>query len=113
MWPLVRVSRVTTTGQSCDLAVAAQHLQPPAPPSCPRRGNRTTALATAYLEFLFTDAAQDIAARHLFRPIRASGSGRRFPVLELVSVAELGGWPALQKAHFADGGVFDQIFSQR
>jgi sulfate/thiosulfate-binding protein len=73
----------------------------------------TTALATAYLEFLFTDEAQDIAARHFLRPIRAVGSGSRFPMVELVSVADLGGWPALQKTHFADGGVFDQIFLPR
>jgi sulfate transport system substrate-binding protein len=73
----------------------------------------TTALATAYLDFLFTDEAQEIGARHFFRPIRPSSSGRRFPAIELVSVGDLGGWPALQKTHFADGGVFDQIFSAR
>jgi sulfate transport system substrate-binding protein len=74
---------------------------------------RNTGLATAYLEFLFTDEAQEIGARHYFRPVRApilAKNAERFPRLEMVSVADLGGWPAVQKKHFADGGVFDQIY---
>jgi sulfate/thiosulfate transport system substrate-binding protein len=74
----------------------------------------TTDLATAYLQFLFTDEAQDIAARHDFRPVRAAAvarAGNRFPQLELLSIEDLGGWTAIQKRHFADGGLFDQIYA--
>ena len=74
----------------------------------------TTEVATAYLKFLYTEEGQEIAARHGLRPTdpkvlhkHAGELGK----LELVSVEELGGWPALQAKHFADGGLFDQIFS--
>ena len=74
----------------------------------------TADVATAYLRFLYTDEGQEIGARHGFRPVDAkvlARHGAQFPKLELVSVAELGGWPAVQARHFADGGVFDGIFS--
>lgn len=70
-------------------------------------------VATAYLRFLFSDEAQEIAARHYFRPVTLAVLAKyadRFPKLELASIAALGGWPPLQKKHFADGGVFDQIY---
>jgi sulfate/thiosulfate-binding protein len=73
----------------------------------------TTAVAAAYLQFLFSDEAQEIAAKHDFRPVTPALLAKyadRFPKLELVSIARLGGWPALQKKHFADGGLFDQIY---
>jgi sulfate/thiosulfate transport system substrate-binding protein len=73
----------------------------------------TVDVATAYLRFLYTDEGQEIGARHGFRPVDAKVLGRHgteFPKLDLVSVEELGGWPAVQARHFADGGVFDKIF---
>jgi sulfate/thiosulfate-binding protein len=74
----------------------------------------TTDLATAYLKFLYTEEGQEIAVRHGFRPtdpkILQKHAGE-FGKLTLVSVDELGGWPSLQAKHFADGGLFDQIFS--
>lgn len=76
----------------------------------------TTAAANAYLQFLYTPQAQAIGARHFFRPVDAkvlAEAGAVFPKLELVSIATLGGWPALQAKHFADGGVFDQIYVKR
>jgi sulfate/thiosulfate-binding protein len=73
----------------------------------------TTAVATDYLRFLFTPEAQEIGAAHFFRPVDPAVLARhadRFPKLRLVPLADLGGWPAVQKKHFADGGVFDQVF---
>ena len=74
----------------------------------------TTPLATAYLQFLFSNDGQEIGARHHLRPTNPSILARhrdQFPRIPLVSVAELGGWTALQTKHFADGGTFDQIYA--
>jgi sulfate transport system substrate-binding protein len=73
--------------------------------------------AQAYLEFLYTPAAQDIAARHFFRPSDPAVLARyvdRFPAIPLARVDEtFGGWARAQQVHFADGGVFDQITGGR
>jgi sulfate/thiosulfate-binding protein len=77
-----------------------------------RRGTR--AVAQAYLEFLYSDAGQEIAARHHYRPILPGVAARHadeFPRVATFTVDELlGGWPAVQAKHFADGGLFDQIY---
>ncbi len=76
-----------------------------------RRG--TTALARAYLEFLYTPAGQEIIARHHYRPRDpdvATRHAAQFPSLNLVSIADFGGWEAAHRAHFADGGSFDRIY---
>jgi sulfate/thiosulfate-binding protein len=73
----------------------------------------TTAVASAYLHFLFEPEAQELGARHFFRPVDPKILAKhadRFPQLRLVPVSDLGGWSAVQKKHFADGGVFDQLF---
>jgi len=72
----------------------------------------TRAAAEAYVNFLYTPQAQEIIAKHHFRPRNAEIAARhpQFKPLPLVAIADLGGWPAVQKAHFADGGVFDQIY---
>jgi sulfate transport system substrate-binding protein len=75
-----------------------------------RRG--TTALAKAYLSFLFTAEAQEIAARHHYRPVDPGVAARHpeFPRISLFTVEELfGGWDKAQAEHFAEGGVFDQV----
>jgi sulfate/thiosulfate transport system substrate-binding protein len=73
----------------------------------------TRPVAQAYLEFLYSEEGQEIAARHHYRPRSASVAARhagRFPPLELFTVDEVfGGWERAQKVHFADGAVFDQI----
>ena len=77
-----------------------------------KRGTR--AVATAYLEFLYTPQAQEIAARRYFRPRNPEVLARhaaRFPVLPMASIADFGGWPAAQAKYFADGGVFAQIYA--
>ena len=76
-----------------------------------RRGTR--ALAQAYLEFLYSPEGQALAAEHYLRPSTPEAVARyadRFPKLELLTIADFGGWAAAQKAHFAEGGVFDQIY---
>lgn len=74
----------------------------------------TKALAEAYVHFLYTPAGQEIAARHYYRPrdekITAKYSAR-FARVQLFTIDQaFGGWQAAQKAHFADGGTFDQIY---
>lgn len=69
----------------------------------------TRDLARAYLEFLYSDEAQAIIARHHFRPRRPSG--QRLPQLHLFTVDEqFGGWQKAHATHFADGGVFDRMY---
>jgi sulfate/thiosulfate transport system substrate-binding protein len=72
----------------------------------------TRAVAQAYLEYLYSDAGQEVAARHHFRP-RSPGVAARhqadFPHLELFDVGQFGGWSKAQKTHFDESGVFDQI----
>jgi sulfate transport system substrate-binding protein len=76
-----------------------------------RRG--TTAVARAYLEFLYSDEGQRIIKRHHFRP-RDPALAADFPKVDLVTVDEaFGGWRAAQARHFDDGGVFDQIMQGR
>ena len=74
---------------------------------------RTRPAAEAYLQFLYTGPAQEIAARHYYRPFDAAtlrANAQRFPTIPLVTVdAAFGGWADAQRTHFADGGVFDQI----
>jgi sulfate/thiosulfate-binding protein len=74
----------------------------------------TRAAAEAYLKFLYSDEGQEIGARHHYRPrtptIFARHAGE-FPRLKLISVDEgFGGWQKAHKTHFADGGIFDQIY---
>ena len=77
-----------------------------------RRGTR--AAAEAYLRFLYTPAGQELAAKHYFRPRAPEVAARyaeRFPTIELFTVDQVfGGWLRAQSVHFADGGVFDQIY---
>lgn len=74
----------------------------------------TTAVAQAYLEYLYTDAGQEIVAKHHYRPRNAAVAARstaQFPKLVMFTVDEaFGGWKKAQPEHFADGGTFDQIY---
>ncbi len=77
-----------------------------------QRGTRD--LATAYLEFLWSDEGQKLAVKHYFRPRSEkllAENAAIFPAIQLAKVDEVfGGWAAAQKTHFADGGIFDQIY---
>ena len=70
--------------------------------------------AKAYLEFLYSPEAQELAAKYYFRPLKPESAAKfpgRFPPITLFSVPEtFGTWEAAQEAHFGEGGVFDQIY---
>jgi len=74
----------------------------------------TEAAAKAYLEFLYTPEAQRIAAKHYYRPVDeavAKEFAEQFPSIKLITIDQIfGGWQKAQKTHFADGGIFDQIY---
>ncbi|MGV8898346.1 MAG: sulfate ABC transporter substrate-binding protein [Burkholderiaceae bacterium] len=77
-----------------------------------KRGTRK--LAQAYLEYLYTDEGQEIAAKNYYRPISvkvAKKYASQYPKVKLFTIDDVaGGWTKAQKTHFADGGVFDQIY---
>jgi sulfate transport system substrate-binding protein len=80
-----------------------------------RRGVRKQ--ATAYLQFLYTEPAQEIMAQHFFRP-RSEKVVKKyaasFKPVKLFTVDEVfGGWKAAQKKHFDDGGEFDRIYEAK
>ena len=72
-------------------------------------------LAKDYIDFLYTPEGQAIIFKNYYRGWDTSKADpadvARFPKLELVDIAALGGWAAVQEKHFADGGIFDQIFT--
>jgi sulfate/thiosulfate-binding protein len=74
----------------------------------------TKAEAQAYLEYFYTEAGQEIAARHFYRPRMASVLAKyaaQFPKINLVTIDDVfGGWKKAQATHFADGALFDQIY---
>ena len=74
----------------------------------------TRAAAQAYLEYLYTPEGQEIVARHFYRPRLASVAAKyasQFPRVKLFTIDEaFGGWTKAQKTHFADGGMFDQLY---
>jgi len=77
-----------------------------------KRGTRT--VAQAYLEYLYSNEGQEIAGKNYYRPVdpRAlSKYAAQFPTVDMFTIDEVfGGWQKAQKTHFADGGVFDQIY---
>lgn len=76
-----------------------------------RKGTRK--VAEAYLTYLYTPEGQELVAKHYYRPRLpqlAQKYADRFPKLALFDITKFGGWTNAQKTHFADGGVFDQIY---
>lgn len=77
----------------------------------------TRAVAQAYLEYLYTPEGQEIAAKNFYRPTDAKIAKKyekRFPKLKLITIDKVfGGWTKTQKDHFADGGIFDQIYGKK
>ena len=74
----------------------------------------TVEVARAYLDYLYSDEGQEIAAKNFYRPRNEAIAAKyadNFSQLKLVTVdQEFGGWTKAQQTHFADGGIFDQIF---
>lgn len=79
--------------------------------------NQTEKVSRAYLEYLYSDEGQDIAGRHFYRPTSpklAQKYESKFPKLDLFTIdAVFGGWTNAQKTHFAAGGVFEQIYTNK
>jgi sulfate/thiosulfate-binding protein len=77
-----------------------------------KRGTRK--IAEAYLQYLYSDEGQEIAGKHYYRPISEKAIKKfaaQFPKVNLFNIDTVfGGWDKAQKAHFADGGSFDQIY---
>ena len=77
-----------------------------------RHGTRK--VAEAFLNFLYTPAAQDIEAKDFYRPRNPDAFNKykaNFPAIPLATIdGDFGGWAKAQATHFADGGVFDQIY---
>ena len=75
----------------------------------------TTDVATAYLQYLYSDEGQAIAAKNFYRPFKPEAAApedvARFGKVNLVTIADFGGWRKAQPEFFGDGGVFDQIYS--
>ncbi|MGZ5013428.1 MAG: sulfate ABC transporter substrate-binding protein [Methylobacter sp.] len=77
------------------------------------RKHGTTEVATEYLKYLYSKEGQDIIGKHFYRPTDpeiAAKYAKQFQPVELVTIDKLGGWDAVQKKHFVDNGVFDQIY---
>lgn len=80
-----------------------------------KRGTRK--VAEAYLNFLYTDEAQEIIAKNYYRPAvekEAKKYAAQFPNVKLFKLSDVAGdWTKAQKTHFADGGLFDQIYQPK
>jgi sulfate transport system substrate-binding protein len=77
-----------------------------------RRGTRE--VAQAYLQYLYSKEGQEIVAKNYYRPRDPEVAARhasQYPKLNLVTIADFGGWSKVQPTHFGDGGVFDQIYA--
>lgn len=76
--------------------------------------HNTRKVAEAYLNYLYTDEAQDIIGKNYYRPTSEKAAKKyasQFAKIKLFNIDEtFGGWTKAQKTHFADGGVFDQIY---
>jgi sulfate/thiosulfate-binding protein len=80
-----------------------------------RKGTR--AVAEAYLQFLYSPQGQQIAAENYYRPIDPQVAARHEKTFTKVSLftidQQFGGWTKAQKTHFADGGVFDRVYTKK
>lgn len=75
------------------------------------RGNQV--VAQEYLKFLYSKEAQNIIAKHYYRPRDkevAAAYASKFPSIELITIDHFGGWQKAQPEHFGDGGIFDKIY---
>ena len=74
----------------------------------------TEAVAKEYLEYLYSDEGQDIVGKNFYRPVGDAAKAKyakQFPETKLVTIdGAFGGWTKAQETHFADGGIFDQIY---
>ncbi|MDZ4280861.1 MAG: sulfate ABC transporter substrate-binding protein [Hydrogenophaga sp.] len=77
----------------------------------------TRVVAQAYLEYLYTEEAQDIIGKHFYRPTSTKAQAKyakQLPKLNLFKIEDaFGGWEQAAKVHFSDGGTFDQIYTRK
>ncbi|MDX2259658.1 MAG: sulfate ABC transporter substrate-binding protein [Hyphomicrobiaceae bacterium] len=77
----------------------------------------TAAVAKAYLEYLYSPVAQDIAGKHFYRPRDPKAAEKykaQFSNVQLFTIDDVfGGWTAAHEVHFKDGGIFDQIYDKK
>ncbi|PVE08002.1 sulfate ABC transporter substrate-binding protein [Limnohabitans sp. Rim28] len=77
----------------------------------------TRAVAQAYLDYLYTEEAQDLIGKHFYRPRSAKAQAKyakQLPKLKLFTIEEaFGGWDKASQVHFVDGGKFDQIYTRK
>jgi sulfate transport system substrate-binding protein len=77
---------------------------------------KTRAVAQAYLEYLYSEQGQEIAAQNYYRPTLESVAKKyegKFPKVNLIKIDDVfGGWQKAQKTHFSDGGTFDEIYQK-
>ncbi|MBX9676683.1 MAG: sulfate ABC transporter substrate-binding protein [Methylotenera sp.] len=77
----------------------------------------TEKVAKAYLDYLYTEEGQEIAAKNYYRPTLQSVASKyaaQFPKVKLVTIDEVfGGWAKAQKTHFSDGGTFDKVYQNK
>jgi sulfate/thiosulfate-binding protein len=77
----------------------------------------TAEVAKAYLEYLYSEEAQDIIGKNFYRPTDPKAAAKyagQFSKVELFTIDEaFGGWAKAQKVHFDDGGTFDQIYLKK
>jgi sulfate/thiosulfate-binding protein len=77
--------------------------------------NGTAEVARAYLQYLYSEEGQNLAAKHYYRPVDPDVSkkyGSTFPAIKLSTIEDFGGWKKVQKEHFSDGGTFDEIYKK-
>jgi sulfate/thiosulfate-binding protein len=77
---------------------------------------KTTDVARAYLEYLYSPIGQEIIAKNYYRPRDEAVLKKHaadFPTVKMVSISDLGGWNKVQEKHFNDGGLFDQIYLKK
>lgn len=107
-------------GDQFDIVYPSLSIEAPAPVTVvdkvvEKRGTRK--VATAYLEYLWSQEGQEIIAKHYLRPRNAAvlkKHAKVFPPVNTFSVEKLlGGWEKVQKEQFADGGIYDQIVVKR
>ncbi len=78
--------------------------------------NGTLEVATEHLKYLYSKEGQEIVAKNFYRPIDSeviAKYSKQFPSIEMVTIADFGGWDKAQKEHFSDDGIFDQIMSKQ
>lgn len=75
----------------------------------------TTNIAKSYLQTLYTPVAQNLIAKFFYRPfdfVTSMRYAKMFPKIPMFTIQDFGGWQQVQKKHFADGGIFDQIYQK-